>query len=102
MQLPIEEPLLQQREIDDMLTARLAVRLDGIDKVSRWIRSRYISQVSVVDEFDWLNSSAKQALTIEELTERLHYLNFRPVLEQGVPQPFEGILEYRYFPHGGE
>lgn len=102
MQLPIDKPLLLQREVDDMLTAQLAIRLDGTDKVSRWIRSRYISQVSVVDNFDWLNSAAKQALSREELTERLHYLNFRPVLEQGIPQPFEGILEYRYFPHGGE
>jgi hypothetical protein len=80
----------------------LSVRLDGTDKVSRWIRSRYISQVSVVEEFDWLNNSARQALSVDELAERLHYLNFRPVLEKGIPQAFQGILEYRYFPQRGE
>ena len=61
-----------------------------------------ISQVSVVEQFDWLNNSARQALSADELAERLHYLNFRPVLEQGIPQAFEGILEYRYFPQRGE
>ena len=102
IQTPIERPLLLQSEINGMITAELSVRLDGTDKVSRWIRSRYISQVSVVEQFDWLNNSARQALSADELAERLHYLNFRPVLEQGIPQAFEGILEYRYFPQRGE
>jgi len=98
MQLPIEEPLLLQREIHDMVTAHLAIRLDGTEKVSRWIRGRYVSQISVTDGFEWLDNSFSQAISTEELAERLHYLNFRPVIDQGIPQPYEGILEYHYFP----
>ena len=98
MQLPIEEPLLLQQEIEDMVTAQLAIRLEGTDKVSRWIRGRYVSQISVTEGFDWLNLSTGQEISSEELAERLHFLNFRPVLDRGVPQAYEGILEYRYFP----
>ncbi|MBT8145291.1 MAG: hypothetical protein KJN90_00470, partial [Gammaproteobacteria bacterium] len=102
MQQPIDEPLLLQQEIEDMITAQVAIRLDGTDKVSRWIRGRYVSQISVADDFEWLNTSPDQAISREELMERLHYLNFRPVLDQGIPQPYEGILEYRYFPVDSE
>ena len=98
LQLPIREPLLLQQEIEDMVTAQVVIRLDGTEKVSRWIRGRYVSQISVTDGFDWLNRSPEQAISREELAERLHYLNFRPVLDQGVPQSYEGVLEYRYFP----
>jgi len=98
MQLPIEEPLLLQQEIEDMVTAQLAIRLDGTEKVSRWIRGRYVSQISVPDSFEWLNGSFDQAISRDELAERLHYLNFRPAINRGVPQSYEGILEYHYFP----
>lgn len=98
IQLPIDEPLLLQQEIQDMVTVHLAIRLDGIEKVSRWIRGRYVSQISVADSFEWLSRSFDQEISNEELTERLHYLNFRPVINQGIPQPYEGILEYHYFP----
>ena len=98
MQLPIRQPLLLQQEIEDMESIQVAFSLDGTDSVSRWIRGRYVSQVSVADEFEWLNPGASRTISREELTERLHYLNFRPVLDQGVPQPYEGVLEYRYFP----
>jgi len=45
-----------------------------------------------------LDQSPPGAITLEELEERLHYLNFRPVLVNGEPQSFEGILDYQYFP----
>jgi len=41
-------------------------------------------------------------LSVDELEERLHYLNFRPVLSAGEPQSFEGLLEYHYFPVRGD
>jgi hypothetical protein len=94
----INQPALLQQDISTLNTVRLAIELDGVNKVRRWVRGRYISQVSVIDGFEWLGGTGRRQLTEQQLAERLHYVNFRPVLDAGVPQPFEGILEYRYFP----
>lgn len=94
----IDQPTLLQHEISSLNTASVAIKLDGVDRVGRWIRGRYVRQVSVTDGFEWLGGSGRRQLTERQLTERLHYVNFRPVLDAGVPQSFEGILEYHYFP----
>ena len=58
----INQPTLLQHEISSMNTASIAIKLDGVDRVGRWIRSRYISQVSVTDGFEWLGGSGRRQL----------------------------------------
>jgi len=100
VQLPLEEPLLLEGQYLPMRSAQIAIKLDGTEEVSRWIRGSYVTRTSVSDGIQWINRFQDQEISLRELSERLHYLNFRPVLEKGVPQLFEGILEYRYFPVG--
>jgi hypothetical protein len=96
--LPIAEPMLLQEEIDSRREVRLSVTLNGLERVSRWIRGRYVTQVSVADQFQPLSEAQSPSLSGDDLATRLHYLNFRPILREGIAQPFQGILEYRYFP----
>jgi hypothetical protein len=88
---------LLPEEIEDYETVHLSIRLRGLEKVSRWVSGRYISQISVPDQFEIIEPSQLYAMDLEELAFRMHFLTFRPRLVDGVAQPFEGTLSYRYF-----
>ena len=98
IQVPQYEPLFPQQELEEMYIAQVAFRLEGVRRMGRWIRGRYVRKSSVPRDIHWLNQSSIGNLSMDDLVERLHHVHFRPVLDQGVPQPYEGTLEYRYFP----
>jgi len=102
VRVPISQPLLLQREIAATERVRVGITLNGTRRIGRWIRGRYISQVSVADDIFSVDGDVPGKLSVDELEERLHYLNFRPVLSAGEPQSFEGLLEYHYFPVRGD
>lgn len=98
VQMPLERSLLLAQQYTAMNTATVQINLKSVETVSQWIRGRLVSQKSVTDGFEWLASTGRASLDADALEDRLHYLNFRPVLDAGVPQDFSGRLEYRYFP----
>lgn len=77
-------------------SALLAVTLPGVDRISRWVGGRYVTQVGVASEFELAGGTTNAALT--EIAERVHYLNFRPAMEEGEVRAFEGMLDFRFFP----
>ncbi len=76
--------------------AGLRFRLDSLNEVSRWIGGTYRTLVGVIDDYEFLNPEAIAGLDAERLERQLHFLRFRPKLEEGVARPAEGILIFSY------
>jgi hypothetical protein len=52
-----------------------------------------------VAEFEMQSEPPPQTIDLDYLNRRLQLLNFRPRLENGIAQPFEGVLLYRVAKH---
>lgn len=73
---------------------QLRFSLDSLNRVSHWVSGRYRTNMSVVKEFDILESDDNPGINMEALDEHLRLLHFRPRLENGIARPSEGSLLY--------
>jgi len=71
---------------------RLHFCLDSLNKVSRWVGSRYRTNMSAAKELAVLESDEQLSIDAEPLDARL--LHFRPRLKNGIARPFEVTLLY--------
>ena len=69
-------------------------RLAGLNEVFRWIRGRYTSGVSVVNEAERPEQTNVPSYPEQNLLQRLDVLRFRPKLIEGEPQEVNGLLQY--------
>lgn len=92
---PATFPDLARSLTTDYTDIQLLFRLNSLDRVSRWVNGTYRSRSGVVAEFEILGEPDSQTINLDYLNERLHFLHFRPHLENGVARPFEGELFYR-------
>lgn len=74
--------------------ALFSFSLTGMNEVSRWIRGRYTSSVSMVNEAELLEQYITPAFAEESLLEKLSLLRFRPKLIDGEAQEASGLLKY--------
>ncbi len=72
----------------------LSFQLNALHPVSNWVSGTYRTHYSVADNFEILNGTENNAIDRDYLQRQLHFLRFRPRLENGVPQPFQGRLLY--------
>jgi hypothetical protein len=96
---PATLPDLRQSLTTDYTDIRLSFRLNSLDTVSRWVNGTRRSGAGVVAEFEMQSEPPPQTIDLDYLNRRLQLLNFRPRLENGIAQPFEGVLLYRVAKH---
>lgn len=87
-------PIFPPAEGGNSNFALFSYNLTGSNEVSRWIRGRYISNVSVVNEAELLQQVITPAFAEESLLEKLSLLRFRPKLIDGEVQEASGLLKY--------
>jgi len=92
---PVTAPAVVQSQSSGNTDFWLQFRLNSLEKVSSWVRGTYQTHLGVVEEFDVLGDRDYDAIDLQYLNQRLHYLHFRPRLENGVATPFEGTLLFR-------
>ncbi|GAB5501041.1 MAG: hypothetical protein PsegKO_33520 [Pseudohongiellaceae bacterium] len=92
---PIIAPAMGQLVQVDYHDTWLRFRLNSLNKVSRWVKGTYESNISVVDEFNVLHTENDTEVDLDYLDDRLHSLRFRPRLEDGEVLPFEGVMRFR-------
>jgi hypothetical protein len=90
----VASPLLRQELTADYTDTLLRIRLNSLDKVSRWVKGTYQTRMGVVAEFEPLHDLDSQTMDLENWNQRMHQLHFRPRLEDGTARPFEGTLLY--------
>jgi len=91
----IDTPFVRESELawED---SRVSFELGTLDKVSRWINGRYVTQLGVPLSFTFVDVNGAPTLDLDEITDRMHFLHFRPRFVHGEAQPSEGVLEYRH------
>lgn len=91
---PVTSPSLDQSSAPEYTTVLVHFRLNSLQNVSRWVQGTYRTRSGVVESFSMLNESDGQAVDIEYLGRRLHFLHFRPRMEGGIVRPYQGTLLY--------
>jgi len=92
---PRTAPDLQGSVTGNYSEIQLNVQLDSLNRVSRWIQGTYETHLGVVGQFEILTEPDWPDFDRQFLSRRLHFVHFRPRLENGVPRTFEGRLIYR-------
>lgn len=91
---PVTSPSLEQSLAPEYTQVLLHFRLNSLQNVSRWVQGTYRTRSGVVESFSMLNGSDDQAVDIEYLGRRFHFLHFRPRMEGDTVRPYEGTLLY--------
>ena len=91
---PVTSPALEQSLTIDYTDTLLNIRLNTLQSVSRWVKGTYRTHSGIVEEYSVASESTGQAVDLEYLKQRLHFLHFRPPMENGNVRPFEGRLLY--------
>ena len=66
--------------------------LNGLNKVSHWVRGRYRTNLSVANGLDTCGNDHDTTYDKEFIEDNFTLLHFRPRLKDGVAQPSEGLL----------
>ena len=66
--------------------------LNGLNKVSHWVRGRYRTNLSVANGLDACGNDHDTTYDKEFIEDNFTLLHFRPRLKDGVAQPSEGLL----------
>jgi len=91
---PVTSPALEQSLATDTTNTLLSFRLNSLENVSRWVRGTYRTHTGVIETFDIVDGPGGADIDLDYLNRRLHFLHFRPTLENGVVRPYEGTLLY--------
>ncbi|GJM13210.1 MAG: hypothetical protein DHS20C12_16130 [Pseudohongiella sp.] len=104
VRLPFDEHLGLIAHVDDMEAAedslsasdvaRVSVFVKGLEEVITRESVRRIVQVGVAQSIDILELSEDAPLNALELEEKARRLRFRPILNEGIPQHWGGVLRY--------
>lgn len=73
----------------------LRIRLNSLNKISRWINGRYRTNRGVAAEFEVINPGTEADFDLQSLDDRVRLLHFRPRIADGSVRPSEAYLLYR-------
>jgi tetratricopeptide (TPR) repeat protein len=96
VQYPLSRVPLLSDEPSAWNIVTFSFELAALEKISRWVRGRYITNRSVPQDFEIIEFIPESSIEMNSFTNKLHSMHFRPRLLNGAPQPSNGTMTYRF------